>query len=90
MAAIPSDLHSGKYLCRAACTAYRLEMVPPEIQETNISVQVRSGMEAHAGAARRRVHLAVVLLRPPSGHRPGRRQARYARILQIGLHLTQS
>ena len=41
------------------------------------------------GAARRRVHLATVLLRPPSGHRPGRRQARYAYIFQIGLHLMQ-
>ena len=51
--------------------------------------QVRSGMGAYAGTARRRVHLATVLLRPPSGHRPGRRQARHARILQIGLHLTQ-
>ena len=50
---------------------------------------VRSGMGAYAGAARRRVHLAAVLLRPPSGHRPGRRQARHARILQIGLDLTQ-
>ena len=53
------------------------------------SGQVMSGMEAYAGAARRRVHLAPVLLRPPSGHRPGRRQARHARILQIGLYLTQ-
>ena len=44
---------------------------------------------AYAGAARRRVHLATVLLRPPSGNRAGRRQARHARILQIGLHLTQ-
>ena len=44
--------------------------------------QVRSGMGTYAGAARRRVHLATVLLRPPSGHRPGRRQAH---ILQIGL-----
>ena len=51
--------------------------------------QVRSGMGAYAVAARRRVHLATVLPRPPSGHRPGRRQARHARILQIGLHLTQ-
>ena len=49
----------------------------------------RSGMGAYAGAARRRVHLTSVLLRPPSGHRPGRRQARHARILQIGLHVTQ-
>ena len=53
------------------------------------SVQVRSGMGAYGGAARRRVHLATVLLRPPSGHRPGRRQTRHARILQIELHLTQ-
>ena len=45
---------------------------------------VRSGMGAYAGAARRRVHLATVLLGPPSGHRPGRSQARHARILQIG------
>ena len=51
--------------------------------------QVRLGMGAYAGAARHRVHLATVLLRPPSGHRPGRRQARHAHILQIGLHLTQ-
>ena len=34
-------------------------------------------MGAYAGAARRRVHLATVLLRPPSGHRSGRRQARH-------------
>ena len=40
-----------------------------------------------AGAVGRRVHLAMVLLRPPSGHRPNRRQARHARILQIGLRL---
>ena len=53
-------------------------------------VQVRPGMGAYAGAARRRVHLATVLLRPPSGHRPGRRQARHAHILQIELHLTQT
>ena len=32
-------------------------------------------MGAYAGAARRRVHLATVLPQPPSGHRPGRRQA---------------
>ena len=49
----------------------------------NFGGQVRSGMGAYAGAARRRVHLAPVLLRPPSGHRPGRRQARHARIPQI-------
>ena len=51
--------------------------------------RTRSGMGAYAGAARRRVHLATVLFGPPSGHRPGRRQARQAHILQIGLHLTQ-
>ena len=49
--------------------------------------QVRSGMAAYGGAARRRVHLATVLLRPPSGQRPGRRQARHTHILQIGLRL---
>ena len=57
-------------------------------RKTSMSFQVRSGMEADAGAARRRVHLAAVL-RSPSDHRPGRRQVRHARILQIGLHRTQ-
>ena len=42
-----------------------------------------SGMGAYAGTARRRVHLVTILLRPPSGHRPGRRQARHALILLI-------
>ena len=49
--------------------------------------QDSSGMGAYAGAARRRVHLVTVLLRPPSGHRPGRRQARHVYILQTGLRL---
>ena len=53
-------------------------------------LRIRSGMGAYAGAARRRVHLPTVLLLPPSGHRPDRRQVRYARILQIGFHLTQT
>ena len=48
-----------------------------------------SGMGTCAEAARRRVHLVTVLLPPPSGHRPGRRQPRHAHILQIELHLTQ-
>ena len=47
----------------------------------------RSGMGTYAGAARRRVHLATVLLRPPSGHRPGRRLTRHVQILQIDLRL---
>ena len=42
---------------------------------TRFILVARSGMRAYAGAARRRVHLATVLPRPPSGHRPGRRQA---------------
>ena len=44
-------------------------------------------MGAYVGAARRRVHLVTVLLRPPSGHRPGRRQARHVHMLQTGLRL---
>ena len=46
-------------------------------------------MGAYAGAVRRYVHIATVLPQPPSGHRPVRRQARHARVLQIGLNLTQ-
>ena len=53
----------------------------------NKLTQGRSGIGAYAGAARRRVHLAPVLLRPPFGHRPGRRQVRHAHILQTGLRL---
>ena len=49
---------------------------------------VQQGVKAYAGAARRRVHLVTVLLQSPSGHRPGRRQARHAHIPQIGLRLT--
>ena len=43
-------------------------------------------MGAYAGAARRRVHLATVRFRPPSGHRPGRRQARVE--FSVLTHLT--
>ena len=59
----------------------------PKPDENSEVSQVRSGMGAYAGAARRRVHLVTVLLGPPSGHRPDRRQARHAHILQIGLRL---
>ena len=55
--------------------------------EAESFVQIRSGVGAYAGAARRRVHLATVLLRPPSSHRLGTRQARHAHIVQIGLRL---
>ena len=44
-------------------------------------------MGAYSGAARRRVHLVTVPLRPPSGHRLDSRQARHAHIPQIGLRL---
>ena len=47
-------------------------------------------MGTYAAAARRRVYLATVLLRPPSGHRRGRRQARHALIPLIGFYLTQA
>ena len=57
-----------------------------QICQLSIRDQVRSGMRVYAGGARRRDDHATVLLRPPSGHRPGRRQARHARIHQIGLH----
>ena len=44
-------------------------------------------MGAYTGAARRRVHIATVLLRSPSGHRPGRRRTLVAQIFKNGLHL---
>ena len=50
----------------------------------------RSGQVRYGGipeAARRRVHLATVLPRPPFGHRLDRRQTHHAIILQIGLRL---
>ena len=50
------------------------------------SGQVDTG--AYAGAARRRVHLATEHPWPPCGHRPGRRQARHARIPLIVLQRT--
>ena len=52
-----------------------------------VFVSGRSGMGAYVGAARRRVQLATVLLRSPSGHRPDRRQTGHARILRIDLRL---
>ena len=47
--------------------------------------QVRCG--AYSELARRRVHLATVIIRPPFGHRPGRRQAHHAHIFQTVLRL---
>ena len=57
---------------------------------TNHCVSDRKKVGAYAGAERRRVHLATVLLQPPTSHCPDRRQVRHAHILQIGLHLTQT
>ena len=64
-----------------------LHMFRPSRRMLSAHCQVRSGMGAYLGAARRRVHLATLLPRPPSGYRPDRRQARHAGILQIGLRL---
>ena len=58
-----------------------------DVNTFSFTIQVRSGLGAYAGAARRCVHIATILLRPPSSHRPGRRQARHTHILQIGLRL---
>ena len=52
--------------------------------------QVRLGKGSYAEAASRLVHIATVLLRPPSGHRPYNRHAHHARIPQIVFHLTQT
>ena len=74
---------------RASKDAERIKQRPVYVKITSPPNEPRQVWEAYAGAARRRVHLATILPRSPSGHRPGRRQARHARILQIGLHLTQ-
>ena len=47
--------------------------------------RIRSGMRVIARTARRPVLLAAVLLRPPSGHRPSRRQTRHALVLKMKL-----
>ena len=60
------------------------------LHSTVKSGQMRSVVWTYDEATRRRVHSATVLLRPPSGHRPGRRQARYTSILQIRRHHKQS
>ena len=51
----------------------------PEVFKTG---QVRRGMGAYAGGARRNVHHATVLLRLPSDNRLGRRRVHYIHILQ--------
>ena len=57
------------------------------MRKRNVRGTSGSDVGAYAGAARRRIHLVTVLFRPPSGHRPDRRQTRHDRILQIGLRL---
>ena len=82
---MPTRIVTSGLVAARACKNALLEGLPAAIWTVG-----RSGMVAYDGAARRRVHLATVLLRPPSGYCPGRRQTRHARILQIGLHLTQT
>ena len=86
-----ANLHQAA-LTRSSAANYRmvLALVAADVQSAcGALARVRSGMGAYAGAARRRFHLTTVLLRPLSGHRPDRRQARHACIFQIVLHLTQ-
>ena len=52
---------------------------------SNTQTSRSSHVWRHTPTARRRVHFATVLVRPSSGHRPGWRQARHARIFYIGL-----
>ena len=63
--------HSAPGFCRVAtlgrCWWWR-------VVSSDRSGQV-SGMRTYAGAARRRVHFTTVILRLPSGHRPGRHHA---------------
>ena len=46
----------------------------------NTAGHVRSGIGAYARAARRRVHVAMVVPRHPSCHSPSRRQARPGKV----------
>ena len=80
------EVNLGVFLQNSFAKRMALRILAPQRKQKAL-YNVRSGIGVYAGAARRRVHLATVLPRPPSGHRPGRRQARHARILQIGLHL---
>ena len=59
-----------------------------DVEIYHIEFAIMSGMGVYAAAARHRVHLATVLFRPLSDHRPGRRQAHHAHILQIDLDLS--
>ena len=52
---------------------------PVHTDDAMYKIRSSQGMGAYAGAARRRVHLEPVLLRPPFGYRPGRRHAAHAR-----------
>ena len=56
-------------------------------RDVGYNAEVMLLLSRSGGDICRRVHLVTVLLRPTSGHRPGRRQARHAHILLIGLRL---
>ena len=51
----------------------------------DIAVAIKAGMAAYAGATRRRIPLATVLIRLPSGYRPGRRRTRHTHFLEKAL-----
>ena len=63
------------------------EGIPSEEDSRSLRGQVYGGIRRSSASPRPLCD--GILIRPPSGHRSGRRQARHARIPQIWLHLTQ-